>query len=198
MKNSIGSVFLITTFLLSTHCTTVVKEPVADNILLSLVLTKSFDDGGYTVVSPQTHIENLKVKNSMELKKLKQYVGTKMKIPGVNLDKIIDLLVKRNMNSVRLTLRSSPQKGYIIDYDGKFKKYFSEHGAIDWDKWYNENPTAHGWTSVSLPAYCPKSDVFLVYKGFYLHAGWGLGLILAFKYDNYKITELARVMIWIS
>ena len=50
-----------------------------------------------------------------------------MKIEECDVSKLVDLLFERNKIRVRLSLKSSPKDGYLIDYDGKYNKYFGFH-----------------------------------------------------------------------
>jgi hypothetical protein len=190
-------IILMVCLLLGPSCATVKEKPVDDELLLSLVLRQSYEDGGYTVVAPQAKISRLHTDDPEEVEHAKRHIQDKIKIEGYDIGKLVDLLFERNKISVRLSLKSSPEDGYVIDYDGKYAKYFQEGGG-GWEKWYKENPKAHGWTSVSLPAYDANSNVFLVYVGTQLHWLSGAGWIIAFKYEDGKLKELGHVMLWIS
>lgn len=188
---------LIFCLLLSTSCAAGEDTPVEDSLLLSLVLQRSFEDGGYTVVSPQTKIF-IDVNDPEEVEETKEYILESLKMEGRNIRKLVDLLFERNKTPVRLPLESSPEDGYLIDDEGKFINYFLEEDGDGWEKWRLENPKAHCMTSVSLPAYDTKTNVFVIYIG--TQCDWlaGVGWVIAFKYENDQLSELGRVALWVS
>ena len=85
----------------------------------------------------------------------------------------------------------------MIDFDGKYKKYFKNDGG-GWEKWYKENPKAHGSTTVSLPVYDRKTGCVLEYKGTQSHWLAGSGWVILYKYEKGELKEINRVMLWIS
>ncbi len=190
-------IILMVCLLLGPSCATVKEKEVDNDLLLSLVLHQSYDDGGYTVVAPQTGISHLHTDDPKEVEQAKRYIHEKIKIDGYDIGMLVDLLFERNRQPVSLSLKSSPKDGYLIDYDGRYAKYFEEGGG-SWEQWYKENPKAHGWTSVSLPAYDEKSNVLLIYLGTQSHWLAGGGWIIAYKYEKGKLKELGRVMLWVS
>lgn len=189
-------------FLLSVSCTSVEEKPVEkksleDSLILSLVLKRSYEGGGYTVVNPQTSFGRTAINDPKRVEQSKKYILENIKIEEYEISKLVDLLFERNKKPIRLSLKSSPKEGYIIDYDGKYKKYFEKDGG-GWEKWYEENPKANGWTHVSLPAYDSKTNIILVYIGTQLHWEAGSGWIFAYKYHNGELKLLSNVMLWIS
>jgi hypothetical protein len=167
-----------------------------ENAILTLVLSEPYKDGGYTVVDAQTHGYG---KDSKEDKEQREYIVKKMKAAGHDVSGLVNQLFEHNQKSVRLTLKSAPEKGYLIDYDRKYSKYFDQKGkGGGWDQWYKENPKAHGHTTVSLPAYDPKTKLVLIYKGTQSHWLAGAGYIILYRYENGKLVELYKVMLWIS
>jgi hypothetical protein len=197
------------------------EKPVEDSLLLSLVLKRSYKEDryavltpqtvidhsvikepkaqkvGYTVVAPQTSFDYFIIDESKAFEYTKKYILENMKIDNYDFSRLVDLLFERNKLPVSLSLKSSPKDGYIIDYDGKYNKYFEKDGG-GWEKLYKENPKADSRTTVSLPAYDRKTNIFLVYIGTQRHGLSGSGYVIAFEYKNGKLKELARVMLWIS
>jgi hypothetical protein len=96
-----------------------------------------------------------------------------------------------------LTIESSVKDGYLIDFDKKYEKYF-EKGGGGWDKWYKENPKAHGSTTVSLPVYDQKAGLVLVYMGTQSHWLAGSGWVILYRYQNGELKELNRAIMYIS
>lgn len=169
-------------------------SPEQENQILALVLAQPLPDGGYTVVRPRTTLSPLDLK---ELKGSRDAVRQGIKIEGYDVGKLFDLLMARNREPFQLTLESSPKDGYVIDYDGKYSNYFANGGG-GWEKWRQENPQAHGMTSISRPAYDPEAGVVLIYMG--TQADWlaGTGGIVAFRYRDGALTRIGQVMLWIS
>ncbi|CAF0799884.1 unnamed protein product [Adineta steineri] len=161
-----------------------------DNKLLSLILKEDYTDNEYTVVDPKTTIsimnENLISFDPLVLN-------------GYDAQPLIRQLIEKNRESISLTVESNPSKGYIIDKEKKFLKYFTENGG-GWNKLYEENPKVHGLTSVSLPVYDKQANLVLVYKSFSQNflAGEGNLIIYSFDDSNGELKELSRRMIWVS
>jgi hypothetical protein len=187
--------FLFT--LLTPLAFTAETAPPTDNELLSLALYHSNKDGIYTVVAPRTSMGYGSISNPQELAQRKKYIRENLKLSGYDPAMLIDVLFERNKEPVLLTLPSAPEKGYWIDYDSRFAGYFKTDGG-GWQKWYRENPQARGWTQISLPAYDPQSGIVLFYSGGQYNYLAGAGYIIAYRYQDGALTELARVMMWIS
>lgn len=168
-----------------------------DTAILSEVLRHPDTNGNFTVVAPMTTLSTLIGDDPEDLEQSKKYVIDNLKVEGKHVADLFKRLIDKNKTPVRLELPSSPKDGYLIDYDGKFDKYFIDDGG-GWDHWYKENPKAMGWTRVSLPAYDPKTNLVLIYKGTQSHWLAGAGHLILYKYQNGKLRELGRLMLWIS
>lgn len=170
-----------------------------DAAILSLVLQRSFEDNGYTVVLPDTDLftGEGKFTTADQIDQAKKRLAQEFETPGFHASDLIDSLYKRNQKAVRLTVKSAPQRGYIFDYDHHYSKYFEKNGG-GWKKLYKQNPKAHGMTTVSLPAHDVKSGLVLVYTGTQSHGLAGSGWIVLYKYQNGKLRELKRVMLYVS
>lgn len=170
--------------------------PAEDNRLLDLVLTHKFDDGGFTVVSPDTDT-GVTSMDPKEFAQTRKYVLENLKVPGVNLSGLLEQFASRNAKPAPLTLPSAPQKGYLIDAKGEYGKYFETNGG-GWEQWHKEHPKAHGFTTVSLPVWDKASGTVLVYIGTQVGPLAGAGYLIAFRYDGTALKEIGRVMLWIS
>jgi hypothetical protein len=179
---------LLTVFLLSFQVAGERKSPTTDEIL-SLVLQHSFKDGGFTVVDPDTEVRHLE--------RIAKHMGVIEEMLDLKYYGLVEKLFEKNKKSSRLSLKSDPSKGYVIDYDGKFRRYFEKDGG-GWEQWYKENPNAHGMTSVSLPVIDEKSGVVLVYKGGQSNWLAGGGFLTMYKYKDGKLEFIKSYMIWIS
>ncbi len=166
-----------------------------ENKILCLVLEKMFGEHGYTVVNPQTRFPNITVPE--DLASTRKYILEQLSIQDGNLASLLDQLIQRNMQSQTLTITSCLEKGYVVDYDGKYAKYFDDNGG-GWEQWYKENPNAHGSTTVSIPVYDAKTNLMLIYVGTQADYLAGAGYLIVYEYQDGKLTELGRVMLWIS
>jgi hypothetical protein len=173
------------------------KSNEKDNALLDRILQQEFRGGAFTVVDPMTDLSHLKADKPEDLARSREYVKNEMKIKGYDIGPLFDQLIKKNRKPIRLTLKSSPENGYLMDYDGKFESYFKSDGG-GWEKWHKENPMAKGWTRVSLPAYDEKAGIVLVYLGTQYDWLAGSGDLIAYQYLDGKLREFGRVMLWIS
>jgi hypothetical protein len=173
-------------------------EPLDDNTILSLILTSPFADGGYTVVSPRTSLDGLGTTQYAQTSFGGiGYIRAYLRVRDYDLTGLIDILAERNKESTPLTIASSIRQGYYIDYENKFSRYF-EKGGGGWEQLRAENPWAHGMTTISLPAYDPKTGIILVYIGTQWDWTTGEGRIYAFQYRNGVLKELKSVELWIS
>jgi len=173
------------------------NEPTnEENAILALVLKRSFRDGGYTIVAADSGLF-VGTGNPKETSYTQDYLRKRLETNGIVVKRLVTDLFERNKKPVRLTLKSAPKDGYVIDYDGKFANYFKEDGG-GWEKWYKENPKAHGITTVSLPAYDPKTGLVLLYMGTQVHWLAGSGRVILYSYEKGELKELKRLEMWIS
>ncbi|MHC4682130.1 MAG: hypothetical protein ACYTEK_25980 [Planctomycetota bacterium] len=149
----------------------------------------------YTVVGPQTTFGHVDMNDPREVEQRKKYIQENLKIEAYELSELIDLLCE-NKKSVRLSVESSRANGYVVDYEGEHDKYFKKDGG-SWKKWYEDHPTATGFTHVSLPAYDPKTGIVLVYKSSISGPRFGGGGIIAYKYESGRLKQIGGVGLWI-
>ncbi|CAF1476944.1 unnamed protein product [Adineta ricciae] len=161
-----------------------------DNKLLSLILAEDYPDNGYTVVESKTTLYDV----------TEDFViFDPLATSNNNGRRLLRALIEKNRESKALTIGSNASKGYVIDKDDKFSKYFIANGG-GWDKLYKENPKVRGLTSVSLPVYDRQTSLVLVYKSFsqdYL-AGQGDLILYLFDETNESLKELSRRNLWVS
>jgi hypothetical protein len=168
-----------------------------DNKILALALIRSYKDGGYTVIAPETSLSHLNPKDIKEIQQTKDYILNNIEIEGYNLSKLLDLFFERNAIPARLSIKSSLENGYLVDYDRLYDHYFDKNGG-GWEQWYREHPKAHGLTTVSLPAYDPENKIVVLYMDNQSHWLMGAGYIIIYRYDLGILKELKRLMLWIS
>ncbi len=168
-------------------------EPQAteqDNLIIEKVLQHKYEDGGFTVVDPVTYIHH-------GCGAAKDFIKSRLRLEEYDLDALLDRLCEKNKTSFCLSIESQPAKGYFIDYDGVYYKYFKKDGG-GWDAWYKDHPNAHGRTRISLPAYDEKQGIVLIYLGRRSGGKSGAGYVIAYRYENGELREIGRVMLWIS
>jgi hypothetical protein len=175
------------------------KSSAEDNTIIARVLEASSrgGDGTYTVVEPETQIRHSGLRSRGEIEKFQRFISDGLKVEGVDIGPLVTRFLERNRKPAKLTLESAPEKGYLVDRDGKFTAYFRDEGG-GWEKWYKENPKARGMTSVSLPAYDKELGIVLIYKGTQVHWLNGAGYVIAYRFDGKTLKELGRVMLWVS
>ena len=174
------------------------KQNINSNLkLLSLILRREADDGKFFIVRRQTRFSHIDFKNKDEVKKRKDYIRKNLNIPDYDISDLLDQLFEINKSSFNLNIELDKAKGYIIDSIGKFDAYFEKNGG-GWDKLYKDNPKALGITSVSVPAYDKENGIILVYRGTQRHWRAGAGLIVAYKFKDGKVEQIASVVLWKS
>ncbi|HOC00907.1 MAG TPA: hypothetical protein PKM43_19420 [Verrucomicrobiota bacterium] len=176
------------------------QEPTEEEkTILALVLKHEhrYTDHGYTVINPKTSLGPLDKKDAWEIRNSKRYITERLESNGIAVGELVDRLFTRNRKAVHLTLKSSRRNSYVIDCDGKYKKYFEENGG-GWERWYRENPKAYRSTTVSLPVCDQKTRLVLVYTGTVSHQSAGDGWVILYRYEKGKLKELNSVMIWVS
>jgi hypothetical protein len=161
------------------------ESPITEeNKILALILSEEIeDDCSYTIVCPETQ-PPYKIIN---ISHLKEHLNES----DYDLDNLADQLFELNQEPVRLTLKSSPEEGYYIDYDGRFDGY-------GWFRLHLLRPHATGYTYVSMPAYDAETGYVLVYLAYQNGPMAGAGFIVAYKYEGGKLTNLGAVLLWLS
>jgi hypothetical protein len=152
-------------------------------LILSYNSDKPEDDCSYTIVSPETWSPY----STRDTIHLKEY----FKERGYDFDNLVDRFFELNQEPVRLTLKSSPEEGYYIDYDGKFDGY-------GWFRLYLLRPHATGHTHISMPAYDAETGYVLVFLSYQNGLTDGAGFTIVFKYEGGQLTEIGSILLWLS
>lgn len=166
-----------------------------DKIVLPLVLADFIEGGGYKIVAPETN--NYRLKPERFDDDFKKRMLADLQVEGEDVSGLLDKLVKRNSEQVKLNIPSSEKDGYLIDYERKFDKYFERSGG-GWTRLYKENPKAYGFVNISLPSYDEKTGLVLIYKGVENDNLAGAGFLYLYRCQNGKLTQLRRAIMWIS
>jgi hypothetical protein len=168
-------------------------EPTAndqDNVILGKILQGRKANGGFIVVAPTTYMGPHKVTNPSGLK---ERVNAIIKLEGYDAGPLVDKLLEKNSTRSRLSLESHPERGYLVDYDGQFRRYFKENGG-GWSAWHRDHSEAHGYARVSLPVYDEKAGIVLVYIDIQSDRLAGAGHLVVYRYENGNLKELGRVL----
>jgi hypothetical protein len=140
--------------------------------------------------------KDLKRKDS-RASELKERLQNDLKRKGYQANELIDLFFEKNVQSRPLSLKSSPESGYIIDYEKSHAKYFEEGGG-GWEKLYRDNPLARGSLYVSMPAYDAESGLIILFLMEFYGRHYGEGNIIFFQYEKNEIREISRTNMWVS
>lgn len=168
--------------------------------LITLILTQELDEGEYHIYSPDMSFGIMGGQAaSTSFGGGEEYLIESFRDQGVEVGKLFEVLFERNQVPERMQIPSSLKDGYIIDYDGYFVSYFENDPEMNgWQRLRNENPGAHAFVTISVPAYDLETGIVLVYIGW--QGDWllGEGRIYAFKYNGIRLMEIASIGLWIS
>jgi hypothetical protein len=156
-------------------------------------------EGTFTVVNPQTDAFHLTrgEDSEDERRQSREFLRKELAVPDYDVRPLVDQLLARNARPHRLSLKSDPARGYVVDDEGKYDKYFEKDGG-GWERWYKENPNAHGMTGVSLPAHDAKAGYLLIYVGTQAHWLNGAGHVILYRVTDGKLKRVKQLMLWIS
>ena len=168
------------------------------NQIIPLILTYHRQQGEYCVVNPELGFSfgrytTLPTGRSYTLEEmydgfLKQGVDVRGQL----------LNVLTNYSPIRvMNISSSPEEGYLIDYNHQFLSIFDKYTLSDgWKKFHQLNPFAGTYVTISWPVYSPETKVVLVY--YYWANDWTTtgADIIAFEFDGSSLKELARLNLW--
>jgi hypothetical protein len=169
----------------------------SDEVLIAHVLERRYDDRGFTVVDPETTMSHLVEKSEAPALR-REYLRAQLAQAGFAAGPLVDSLFNKNLSPVRLSLKSDPERGYVFDHDGRFRRYFDAVDGRGWERWYEQNPKAHGYTRVSLPAYDQASGLLLIYIGTQEHWLDGAGFLKLYRFKDGTLSEVWSAGVWIS
>ena len=180
-----------------------------ENRIMTLVLKEFFGgDIGYEVIKPEMY-RRIGGVSPEEREHLKEFIidrfhyttdGAELSIniEDENVLSLIDRFLEINQDPGKLTIPSSPEDGYYIDYDGKFSRYFQGGVSAGWTRWRLTRPNAGSSVDLLLPAYDAESGLILMYIGMQGAPLTGFGDIFLFQYKDGEFKTLGSVMVWIS
>jgi len=147
----------------------------------------------YFIVAPKT--------NAMEIfrgEPSKARIIQTLSTPGYNATDLVNRFFELNREDVPLTIPSSPENGYSIDYEDKYSKYPREDLKAFWEQWHLDNPKAVGYLRISIPATDTKTGYILIYIGITSGELAGIGEIIVYRYWDGKLFQVHTIGLWIS
>jgi hypothetical protein len=187
-------IILIATFIVS--CSTTKTPQSFDNQILSLILSKGHKEGNYTVVKANASAY-LWPQSEERIDQTCRWISEVHKDIAIDTCPLIKRLFEKNSGNPLLTLKSNKASGYVIDKSGQFMHYFSENGG-GWKRWYQENPNAKCFTTISLPVFDERSGLVAMYIGKQCHGLVGAGSFVFYTYFDGQLVEKYRVGLWVS
>jgi hypothetical protein len=180
-----------------------------DNRIISLVLSGFFgDEPGYRVVDPQLSLPYIGT-SSEDRKHFGGWIQNGLFIPYVqsnpapsrigedNYADFVDRFLLKNIDLGLLTIESSPQDGYYIDYDSKFARYFESGEEAGWWRMGFCRPSV-GMADVSLPLYDAETGLIIIYLGTRDAPLVGSGYIFLLQIQEGELRIISNVLVWIA
>lgn len=165
----------------------------SENRILTQLIAHRYADGGYDVVSPKTVIAPLWGHDTRSTRARKQSIIAALAPRAPAAASMVERLYQRNATSVRLALKSEPDKGYIVD-DGRYEALFQPNGG-GWAKWRTKYPKAHFYIRFSRPVYDEHTGLFIIYiEG--RNPVSGIGVVRLVKEDRGKLINLGVAPLW--
>lgn len=170
-----------------------------EDIILRLFLS-SRQSGGYLVVNAETSISCLSIVCTSDAVKWIYFITDWVEDFGYGNTDLAAHFFNENMLPSRLTLKSSLEDGYYIDYDGRFEKcrqQVSKKAYRDggWAAFTRENfPRFNTFLTMSRPAYDPQTGLALVLVSVKCAgdmAGEGQTILYLLQYKDAKLREIA-------
>ncbi len=180
-----------------------------DNRIISLVLSEFFGDKpGYRVVDPQLALPYIGT-SSEDREHFGGWIQNGLFIPYVqsnpapsrigedNFADFVDRFLLKNITLGLLTIESSPQDGYYIDYDSKFARYFKSGEEAGWRRMSFCRPSV-GMADVSLPIYDAETGLIIIYLGTRDAPLVGSGYIFLLQMQDGELQIISNVLVWIA
>jgi hypothetical protein len=153
--------------------------------LIMLSLERS--DGKFDIVDPITIYYPPAQRKDWNL----DWIRVAFKKQGFDVGNLAGKLHDINHEETKLTIESSINKGFVIDYDLKLKEYL-KFNFESFPKLYKDHPNAGCFVSISLPVYDKQSNIVLIEKNYRCPPGGG-AFIQAYRFENGKLTRIGIV-----
>lgn len=135
-----------------TNSDTVENKIIALAVIDDLARSNRYEDNKYVVISPDTTI-SIFLHYPSDIKDFTAQTG-------YDITPLAKELLEINQETARLSLASSVNDGYYVDYGNTFPRYFTNR-YFGWLRW-RLHPQVSGYLRVSLPAYDPETGYVLV------------------------------------
>jgi hypothetical protein len=188
-----------------------------DNRIISLVLTEFFgDEPGYRVVDPQLALPHIGTSETdrehfggwIQRGLFTPYMESNPPPCKIGEDRFfgfVDQFILKNTTLGPLTIKSSLQDGYYIDYDSKFARYF-EHYDSKYLSYFESYEGAWlrmkfcrpsvGTADISLPLYDEETDFIIIYLGTRDAPHIGSGFIYLLQLQDGELEIISNVLVW--
>jgi len=154
--------------------------------IITLSLEQDRESNKFNIIDPRTLYWPPAYRKDFNLEWIKDHFRKQGFEAGDLLEKLYDI----NNKETRLTIKSEPEKGYLIDYDLKFRTYLND----GFQKLFKDHPNAGCFISVSIPVYDSVSKIVLIEKHI-LCAPGPAGVIDAYKYEDGKLIKIGWIML---
>ena len=170
--------------------TTIIEMPDTNQLLDMILKQLSPGMGQYNVVAPTTNVPMLyftELLNIEEEHKFSEYIIQRLNKGDYDFSELVNQLLELNREPISLTLTSSQENGYLIDYDDEFNRYPKQDPMVFWEQWHEDNPQAFGYAHISIPVTDARTGYVLVY----VDVSWGAlaasGDIITYRYWEGKL-----------
>ena len=146
-----------------------------------MILQQGHENHGFIVVEPMT--THIGPHAGSDPSRIKARLAKESGLEGYDPGPLVDRLFDKNRTPQRLKLVSHPEKGYLIDYKGRFARYFEGKGG-GWVCMAQGPPRGPRTCAGHPPAYDEKEGIVLIYMDTQSDRLAGAGALYVYKYEN--------------
>jgi hypothetical protein len=168
--------------------------------ILKLILGNLQKPPKYAVIKPLT----FSWANYRDIEKMKSGYIKGLKTQGYDFSNLVNQLIENNLEPHLLTINSSLENGYFIDYTNHFDQFFANIKDMEanWIRWHYCYPNAVSHTIVSTPVYDAEQGYVMVCIGSNYY-GSTYGNIVVYKYESNlwpynQLKKIAIAAVWVS
>lgn len=167
-----------------------------ENRIITLILEDKTSHR-YAIVDPETNMDSYYSLDPTRIELWNDNLQYCSKVKEYDFSMLLEQLFELNKTPHTLTIQSSPENGYFVDYDHIFDRYFYDKFG-GWSILRMSHPSAAGMTQISKPAYDSDTGYVLAYIGWQGDWLMGSGGFYVFKYENDNVTYLGHFETWVS
>jgi len=157
-----------------------------DNEFLAAMLKNDVKQNQYAIVSHDSYMEH-----SADAVSTIDWLDTEFQYNECEIREMIEALFEKNKKPKRLTLKSSKDDGFVVDYEGKLDCFVE--GKKGFRKWLKENPDVQGYVRISLPV-IGKNGLILIY--YEIHYSDAVGRYDLYQYKDKQLKYLTSQVSW--